>query len=48
MLTACTKLDLPVDEALIGQYLRHPEVARDLAAYWELYKNCLLYTSRCV
>lgn len=39
MLTACTKLDLPVDEALIGQYLRHPEVARDFAAYWELYKK---------
>ena len=39
MLTACTRLDLPVDEALIGQYLRHPEVARDFAAYWELYKK---------
>lgn len=39
MLTACTKLDLPVDEALIGQYLRHPDVARDFAAYWELYKK---------
>ena len=28
-----------MDEALIGQYLRHPEVARDFAAYWELYKK---------
>ena len=25
--------------SLIGQYLRHPEVARDFAAYWELYKK---------
>lgn len=45
MLTACTKLDLPVDEALISQYLRHPEVARDFAAYWELYKSTARITA---
>ncbi|MDD6319531.1 MAG: ATP-binding protein [Oscillospiraceae bacterium] len=39
MLQACDKLDLPVDEEVIGQYLRHPEVARDFAAYWVLYKK---------
>ena len=39
MLQTCTKLDLPVDEALIGQYLRHPDIARDFAAYWVLYKK---------
>ena len=32
-LQAADKLDLPVDEGVIGQYLRHPEVARDFAAY---------------
>ena len=36
---ACYKLDLPVDEGVIGQYLRHPEVARDFAAYWVLYRK---------
>lgn len=36
---APTGLKKLVDEALIGQYLRHPEVARDFAAYWELYKK---------
>ncbi len=39
MLTAADKLDLPVDEGVIGQYLRHPEVARDFAAYWVLYRK---------
>lgn len=32
-------LGLPVDEAVLGQYLRHPEVARDFAAYWALYQK---------
>ena len=26
-------------EGVIGQYLRHPEVARDFAAYWVLYRK---------
>lgn len=38
-LQAADKLDLPVDEGVIGQYLRHPEVARDFAAYWVLYRK---------
>lgn len=38
-LQAAGRLDLPVDEALIGQYLRHPDVARDFAAYWVLYQK---------
>ena len=39
MLKTCDTLSLPVDDGLIGQYLRHPEVARDFAAYWALYKK---------
>ena len=38
-LQAADKLDLPVDEGVIGQYLRHPEIARDFAAYWVLYRK---------
>lgn len=38
-LQAADKLGLPVDEAVIGQYLRHPDVARDFAAYWALYQK---------
>lgn len=38
-LQATDKLGLPVDEGVIGQYLRHPEVARDFAAYWVLYRK---------
>ena len=33
-LQAADRLNLPVDEAVIGQYLRHPDIARDFAAYW--------------
>ncbi len=39
LLAAHAALNLPVDESVISQYLRHPEVARDFAAYWELYKK---------
>lgn len=39
MLVTCDALDLPVDEAVIGEYLRHPDVMRDFAAYWALYKK---------
>ena len=38
-LQAADRLALPVDEGVIGQYLRHPEVARDFAAYWVLYRK---------
>ena len=36
---AADQLNLSVDEGVIGQYLRHPEVARDFAAYWVLYRK---------
>ena len=29
----------PWTRGVIGQYLRHPEVARDFAAYWVLYRK---------
>ena len=38
-LQAAGALSLPADEEVIGQYLRHPEVARDFAAYWALYQK---------
>ena len=38
-LQAADRLNLPVDEAVIGQYLRHPDIARDFAAYWVLYRK---------
>lgn len=38
-LQAAGALNLPADEAVIGQYLRHPDVARDFAAYWALYQK---------
>lgn len=39
LLQTSEALNLPVDEAVIGQYVRHPEVARDFAAYWALYQK---------
>lgn len=39
MLVTCDALGLPVDETVIGEYLRHPDVMRDFAAYWALYKK---------
>lgn len=39
MLVTCDALELPVDETLIGEYLRHPDVMRDFAAYWALYQK---------
>lgn len=39
MLKTCDALDLPVDETVIGEYLRHPDVMRDFATYWALYKK---------
>lgn len=38
-LQAADALNLPVDEGVVGQYLRHPEIARDFAAYWALYRK---------
>ena len=38
-LQAAVRLGLPVDEGVVAQYLRHPEVARDFAAYWALYRK---------
>ena len=38
-LQAADTLGLPVDEGVIAQYLRHPEVSRDFAAYWVLYRK---------
>ena len=39
LLQASEALRLPVDETVIGQYLRHPDIARDFAAYWTLYQK---------
>jgi DNA polymerase III delta prime subunit len=39
MLSVSEKLGLPVDEGVIGQYLCHAEIARDFAAYWDLFKK---------
>lgn len=33
------ELDIPVTEAVIGEYLRLPEVAEDFYAYYELYRK---------
>ena len=38
-LQAADTLGLPVDEGVIAQYLRHPDVSRDFAAYWVLYRK---------
>ena len=38
-LQAADALNLPADEGVVGQYLRHPEIARDFAAYWALYRK---------
>ena len=38
-LQAASRLGLPVDVGVVAQYLRHPEVARDFAAYWALYRK---------
>lgn len=33
------EMDLPVSENLIGEYLQDPEIARDFADYYELYRK---------
>ena len=39
LLDAYERLDLPVDEELVHQFLQHEEIARDVAAYLELYRK---------
>lgn len=39
MLSVSEKLDLPVDEALIAQYLQHPAIAKDFTNYLNLYRK---------
>lgn len=39
MICACEKLDIPVTEGVIGQYLQHPRIAKEFSAYMDLYKK---------
>ena len=39
LVTVYEELGIPVNEHVIGQYLQHPEVALDVAAYYDLYKK---------
>lgn len=39
MMKVCEGSALPVDQALIGQYLRDTNVARDFALYYDLYRK---------
>lgn len=36
-LLTCEQLDFPVDEPVILEYLQHPRIARDFAAYYDLF-----------
>lgn len=38
-LTACEGLDIPVDEAVVGQFLQLPAISRDFANYLDLYNK---------
>ncbi|WP_394272097.1 AAA family ATPase [Butyricicoccus sp.] len=38
-LLTCEQLDLPVDEPVILEYLQHPRIARDFAAYYDLFRK---------
>ncbi len=38
-LLACEKLELPIDESVILEYIQHPKIARDFAAYYDLFKK---------
>ena len=38
-LLACESLSLPVDESVIAEYLQHPRIARDFAAYYDLFRK---------
>lgn len=39
MIKAYEKLDIPVTEGVILQYLQHPQIAKEFAAYYDLYKK---------
>lgn len=39
MLLACERLGEPADEELVAQYLQHPQIAADFAAYLDLYRK---------
>ena len=39
MIHAYEKLDIPVTEGVIAQYLQHPRIAKEFAAYMDLYKK---------
>ena len=36
---ACEKLNLPIDESVIAEYIQHPRIARDFAAYYDLFRK---------
>ena len=38
-LLACEKLHLPIDESVILEYIQHPKIARDFAAYYDLFQK---------
>lgn len=38
-LLTCEKLELPIDESVILEYIQHPNIARDFAAYYDLFKK---------
>ena len=38
-LLASEQLGLPVDESVIGEYVQHPRIARDFAAYYDLFQK---------
>ena len=39
MLTLCEEEQLPVDETLVGQYLRNEKVVKEFTAYYDLYNK---------
>lgn len=38
-LIACERLNIPADESVILEYLQHPRIARDFAAYYDLFRK---------
>lgn len=38
-LRACEALSLPIDEAVIAEYIQYPRIARDFAAYYDLFRK---------
>ena len=39
MIRTYEKLDIPVTEGVIGEYLQHPRIAKEFAAYLDLYRK---------